>query len=176
MRIRIRLTDSSRQAVAARLHFAYQNGQLRLGKRIHALLAIVAGESVLEVAEQLYLGEQTVRDYVCAFIRHGVDSLSYQRPSGRPPRLTKTQRQELADLIEAGPEAAGYTSACWTTPVICDLILTRFGVEYMRYTHVSDAKIRVCGLGAPARPRRRPGFRRDEGRPARHQWAATVPR
>jgi transposase len=130
MRIRIRLTDSSRQAVAARLHFAYQIGQLRLVKRIHALFAIVAGESVTEVAEQLYLGEQTVRDYVCAFIRHGVDSLSYKRPSGRPPKLTKTQRKELADLITAGPEAAGYPSACWTTPVICDLVLTRFGVEY----------------------------------------------
>jgi transposase len=130
MRIRIRLTDSSRQAVVARLHSAYQGNQLRLVKRIHALLAIVEGASVAEVAELLHLGEQTVRDYVCAFIRKGVDSLSYKRPSGRPPKLTKTQRKELADLITAGPEAAGYTSACWSTPVICDLILTRFGVEY----------------------------------------------
>jgi transposase len=130
MRIRIRLTDSSRQALVARLHSAYQGNQLRLVKRIHALFAIVEGESVAEVAELLHLGEQTVRDYVCAFIRKGVDSLSYQRPSGRPPKLTKTQRKELADLITAGPEAAGYTSACWSTPVICDLVLTRFGVEY----------------------------------------------
>jgi transposase len=130
MRIRIRLTDSSRQALVARLHSAYQGNQLRLVKRIHALFAIVAGESVAEVAELLHLGEQTVRDYVCAFIRNGVDSLSYKRPSGRPPKLTKTQRKELADLITAGPEAAGYTSACWSTPVICDLILTRFGVAY----------------------------------------------
>ncbi|MBM4460670.1 MAG: IS630 family transposase [Chloroflexi bacterium] len=112
------------------MHSAYQNDQLRLVRRIHALLAIVEGESVTEVAELLHLGEQTVRDYVCAFIRKGVDSLSYKRPSGRPPKLTKTQRKELADLITAGPEAAGYTSACWSTPVICDLILTRFGVEY----------------------------------------------
>lgn len=130
MRIRIRLTDSSRQAVVARLHSVYQNGQLRLVKRIHAIFAIVGGESVTEVAELLHLGEQTVRDYVCAFIRKGVDSLSYKRPSGRPPKLTKTERKELADLITAGPEAAGYPSACWSTPVICDLILTRFGVEY----------------------------------------------
>jgi transposase len=130
MRIRIRLTGNLRQDVVARLHTAYRDNQLRLVKRIHALLAIVEGQSVTEVAELLHLGEQTVRDYVCAFIRKGVDSLSYKRPSGRPPKLTKTQRKELADLITAGPEAAGYTSACWATPVICDLILTRFGVEY----------------------------------------------
>jgi hypothetical protein len=55
MRIRIRLTDSSRQAVVARLHSAYQGNQLRLVKRIHALLAIVEGESVTEVAALLHL-------------------------------------------------------------------------------------------------------------------------
>lgn len=130
MRIRIRLTDNLRQALVARLQSAYQNGQLRLVKRIHALLAIVAGQSVAEVATLLDLGEQTVRDYVCAFIRQGVDSLNYKRPPGRPRKLTKTQRKELADLITAGPEAAGYTSACWRTPMICDLLLNRFGVEY----------------------------------------------
>jgi transposase len=130
MRIRIRLTAKMRQAVLTRLQAAYQGHQLRLIKRIHALLAIAEGQSVAEVAELLHLGEQTVRDYLWAFIRRGVDSLSYKRPSGRPPKLTKTQRKELADLITAGPEAAGYVSACWTTPVIGDLILTRFGVEY----------------------------------------------
>ena len=78
-----------------------------------------------------------MRDYVCAFIRKGVDSLSYKRPSGRPPKLAKTQRKELADLITAGPEAAGYTSACWSTPVICDLILTRFGVRTIPITSAS---------------------------------------
>jgi transposase len=130
MRIRIRLTDSVRQALVARLQEAYQHSQLRLIKRIHALLAIAAGQSVAEVAALLHLGEQTVRDYICAFIRHGSDSLHYKRPTGRPPKLTKTQRTELAALITAGPEAAGYTSACWRSPMICDLLLTRFGVEY----------------------------------------------
>lgn len=130
MHIRIRLTDSLRQAVVARLQYAYEHGQLRLVKRIHALLSIVEGKPVVEVTALFHLGEQTVRDYLCAFICKGVDSLNYKRPSGRPAKLTKTQRKELADLISAGPEAAGYTSACWSTPVICDLILTRFGVEY----------------------------------------------
>ena len=129
MRIRIRLTDSSRQAVAARLHFAYQSGQLRLVKRIHALFAIVAGESVTEVAEQLYLGEQTVRDYVCAFIRHGVDSLSYERPrGGRPAHQDPTKG---VGRLDYGRSRSGWLSfGLLDTPVICDLILTRFGVEY----------------------------------------------
>lgn len=164
MRIRIRLTDSSRQAVVARLHSAYQNGQVRLVKRIHALFAIVEGKSVAEVAQLLALGEQTVRDYVCAFIRHGVDSLRYKRPSGRPPKLTKTQRKELADWITAGPEAAGYTSACWTTPMLCDLILTRFGVEY----HPHYLCELLDQLGFSFQKARFVSDHLDEA--ARHQW------
>jgi transposase len=59
-----------------------------------------------------------------------MDSLHYQRPAGRPAKLSKTQRKELAELITAGPEAAGYASACWTAVMIQDLILCRFGVAY----------------------------------------------
>ena len=130
MRIRIRLTNSSRKSLVERLQQAYASGHLRLVKRIHALLAVVEGKSVAEVAALLHLGEQTVRDYVQAFIGKGVDSLSYRKPSGRPPKLTKTQRKELAELISAGPEAAGYPSGCWTATVMQDLILCRFGVAY----------------------------------------------
>jgi len=130
MQIRIRLKSESRQSLVERLHQAYAGGHLRLVKRIHALLYVVEGESIAAVCTLLDLGEQTVRDYIRTFIVKGVDSLSYRQPSGRPPKLTKTQRKELSDLIIAGPEAAGYGSACWTAIVIQDLILRHFGVEY----------------------------------------------
>ena len=45
-----------------------------------------------------------MRHYFHAFILKGLHSLVYKRPPGRPPRLTKTQRKELAALIESGPE------------------------------------------------------------------------
>lgn len=130
MQIRIRLQNRSRQSVVERLHWAYQIGHLRLVKRIHALLGVVDGKSFAEVAEELHLGEQTVRDYVWAFLRKGIDSLSYRRPSGRPAKLSQAQRKELTDLISAGPEKAGYTSACWTAVMVQDLILCHFNVVY----------------------------------------------
>jgi transposase len=130
MDIRIRLCKVLRQAVIVRLQRAYRGGQVRLVRRIHALLFIIDGKSVDEVAAMLDLGAQTVRDYVNAFLYQGVASLSYQKPAGRPAKLTKTQRKELAALITAGPEAAGYTTGCWTTGLIQDLLLRSFGVEY----------------------------------------------
>lgn len=130
MQIRIRIHNSLRKAVLERLKQAYRTGSLRLVKRIHALLYLADGKTVAEVAQILHLGEQTVRDYFHAFIRKGLESLVYHRPPGRPPKLTKTQRKELADLIKAGPEAAGYDCGCWSAVMIQDLIETRFGVEY----------------------------------------------
>ena len=130
MDIRIRLRRDLRQAVIERLQQAYQSGQVRLVRRIHALLFVIEGKAIDEVATMLNLGAQTVRDYVNAFLWRGVASLAYQKPAGRPPKLTKTQRKELAALIKAGPEAAGYTTACWSAVLIQDLVLRIFGVEY----------------------------------------------
>jgi transposase len=130
MNIRIRLSHSLRQEVIARLQQAYGRGQVRLVRRIHALMAVIEGKAIDEVAALFELGEQTVRDYVNAFLRKGMASLAYRKPPGRPPKLTKTERKELAALIEAGPEAAGYMSGCWSSVLIQDLIWMRFGVEY----------------------------------------------
>jgi transposase len=130
MNMRIRLSHPLRQAVIERLQQAYGNGQVRLVRRLHALLAVMEGKAVDEVAALFNLGEQTVRDYLHAFLRKGVASLAYRKPPGRPPKLTKTERKELAALLDAGPEAVGYMSGCWSAVLIQHLIWTHFGVEY----------------------------------------------
>ena len=107
MELKIHLSSSTRKEVAERLRQAYRSGQLRVVRRIHTLLHLAAGPTVAEVAEWLQLGAQTVRDYLAAFLLRGMASLVYRRPPGRPPKLTKTQRQELAAAITAGPLAAG---------------------------------------------------------------------
>jgi transposase len=126
----LHLNSFTRKQLYRRLQQAYANGSLQLVQRIHALLALAQDLSVREVAEMLALGEQTVRDYRNAFLLKGVASLVYKRPPGRPSKLTKTQRKELAALIKAGPQTAGYTSGGWNTPMMQDLIERRFGVTY----------------------------------------------
>jgi transposase len=53
-----------------------------------------------------------------------------RRGGGRPPQLTATQRQRLAALIEAGPEAAGFPTGCWHALLIQQVIAREFGVSY----------------------------------------------
>lgn len=68
MRIRLSLGKDMLNTLLGRLHRAYAIGQLRLIKRIHALLYVIEGKPVAEVAEILDLSEQSVRNYVRAFI------------------------------------------------------------------------------------------------------------
>src|SRR5215467_5895083 len=126
----LHLSSFTRKQLYRRLQQAYGSGALRVVRRIQALLALADNQSVQEVAEMLNLGQQTIRDYRNAFLLKGVSSLVYTRPPGRPRKLTPSQRRELAALIKAGPQAAGYTSGCWNTPMIQDLIEPRFGVAY----------------------------------------------
>jgi transposase len=126
----LHLSAFTRKQLYRRLQQAYASGSLKLVKRIHALLALAQGQSVSAVAEMLSLGEQTVRDYRNQYLFKGLASLVYQAPPGRPSKLTKTQRQQLAEWIKASPQEAGYTSGCWNTPMIQDLIQRHFGVAY----------------------------------------------
>ena len=126
----LHLSSFTRKQLYRHLQQAYASGALRVVKRIHVLLALAENRSVQEVAAMAGLGEQTVRDYRNRFLLKRLASLTYKRSPGRPSKLTKTQRRELATLIKAGPQAAGYTSGCWNTPMMQDLIQRHFGVEY----------------------------------------------
>jgi transposase len=128
--MRIALTGATRKMLFERLRQAYRAAAPRLVRRIHALLWLAEGKAVTEIAEVLGVGEQTVRDWPHAFVRRGEASLAYRLPPGRPAKLTQGQRQEVHQLVLAGPEAAGYPTACWSAVFIADLIRERFCVTY----------------------------------------------
>lgn len=112
MPLHIRFRNLRRQQVYTWLHHAYATGALRLINRIHALLYLTEDPSVAEVASRLGLGEQTIWDDLRRFVLRGLASVVDKLLPGRPSKLTNTQRQELAHLSAAGPQAAGYTSGC----------------------------------------------------------------
>src|SRR5712692_10211745 len=130
VQIKLHLSSTTRKEVSACLRRAYASGQVRVIRRIQALLHLAAGQAVMEVAALLGLGEQTVRDDLAAFLLRGCDSLGYGRSSGRPGKLTPRQRQQLAAVITAGPLAAGYPTGCWRAVLIGDWIERHVGVGY----------------------------------------------
>lgn len=132
MNIRIRLSSTMRESMLKMLHQALGRDR-RQAKRILAVLGIIDGYSPEETAERLDLSERSVYNYVIAFLHKRLESLKYKRPPGRKRKLTKCQREELSELVDRGPEAAGYDFGCWTSALIKELIEDRFGVCYSVY-------------------------------------------
>jgi transposase len=126
--VRFTLTTHSRRAVEDRLKTAQQQANLRQVKDLLAILAVGDGRSFVEVAVVLRVHEKTIAAWVHGFYCDGIRGAPRPKPTGRPPKLTPTQKASLATLTDEGPLHAGFSSACWRSPMIQQLIDDRFGV------------------------------------------------
>ena len=111
---------------------AQRLGQLRHVQDCLAMLAVVDGQSVAQVALIVRVPEKTVATWIRAWCCDGLSGAPRTKPTGRPPQLTPTPKADLAPLLDEGPVKAGLSGACWRSPMIQPLIYDRFGV----YDHV----------------------------------------
>jgi transposase len=127
---RLTVSRRRRRELERQLHAAQQLGKLHDVKCRLAILAVTDGQSCDEVALTLRITPKTVHQWVRRLLLDGLQGLQRHKPPGRPAKLIKTQKHELAQLIDEGPVKAGFTSACWRSPMIQQLIYERFGVFY----------------------------------------------
>lgn len=99
-------------------------------RRAKAVLGYIAGERVAILAKQLGVTRGSVNRWLQWYEAEGASGLRTRKAPGAAPRLTEEQRTELASIIAAGPQAAGFTSGVWTGPMVGELIRERYGVSY----------------------------------------------
>ena len=128
--VRFTISASYRKEVERHLKTAQHLAHLRQVKYLLAILAVIDGQSFAQVALILRVHEKTVVSWVRLFCCYGIQGAPHNKPTGRPPKLTPTQKAVLATLLEAGPVTAGFSGACWRSPMIQQLIYDRFGVLY----------------------------------------------
>ena len=128
--VSIRLTTGTRKQLEVTLRQAFQAGDLALVKRVTALLGIARGEPVPAVAAGVGVSPASVYVWLKALLLDGVAGLRVRWRGGRPAKLTPTQRERLAAILTAGPEAAGFPTGCWHALLIQQVIQREFGVRY----------------------------------------------
>ena len=128
--LRFTISASYRKEVERHLQTAQHLGHLRQVKYLLAILAVVDGQSFAQVALVLRVHEKTVATWVHGFCCYGIQGAPRTKPTGRLPKLPPTQKAALATLLEEGPVNAGFSGACWRSPMIQQLIYDRFGVLY----------------------------------------------
>jgi transposase len=122
-------------------------------RRLEAAQALQQGLTQSQVARKFGVSRTTASRWCRALNGHGVEGLRKRRAPGRPSRLNQEQLRGLADLYQAGPQAAGLGST-WTTVRFAEAIFARFGVRYDP-DHVGRIMHRL-GLRVRRRERRRP--------------------
>ena len=145
-------TPEALRALRGLLREAAAANDLETWRRAKAVLGYLDGERVVEMCDELGVVRGSVNRWLGWYNAMGAEGLRTGKAPGRPPRLTPEQREELARTIDAGAQAAGFSSGVWNAPRLADLIKRRFGVEY----HVNYVPRLLHDLGfSVQRPRKR---------------------
>lgn len=107
-----------------------KSGDLATWKRAKAVLGYIEGRKVIALKDEVGVDRSAVNKWLRWYDVAGADGLRTKKAPGPTPRLDQQQRQQLIELIEAGPQAAGFMSGVWTGPMIGELIRQRFNVSY----------------------------------------------
>lgn len=124
----VRLRDDYSAADLRR--FAKTARTAAASRRMLALALVLEGAKRAEAAKAGGMDRQTLRDWVHRFNAEGPEGLYDKQGPGPSCRLSDAQQQELAALIEAGPDLAEHGVVRFRLCDLCALVEKRFGVTY----------------------------------------------
>jgi transposase len=98
-------------------------------RRLLALAAVREGKSREEAARIGGMDRQTLRDWVHAFNERGPEGLINGKAPGPEPKLSSEQKEELARIVETGPDPEKDGVVRWRCADLQRLIKERFDIE-----------------------------------------------
>ncbi len=111
-------------------------------RRLKAAKLLRAGVPQAEVARRVGVHRQSVSRWAADVDLNGVEALRGAGRAGRKPRLSDEDVDRLGDILESGPEAAGYATNLWTCERVAEVIEREFGVRY-HSAHVWRFLVRI---------------------------------
>jgi transposase len=98
-------------------------------RRRDAIAMLEQGMTLTEVADALGTSSVSVWRWRKA-AAVGPQGLVAKPVPGRPPKLDRAKRQEIAGLLRKGPAHYGFSTELWTLARIAEVIESHFGVSY----------------------------------------------
>ena len=99
-------------------------------RRMLAGRLLLEGYDVGEVMEIVGASLSSVKRWRQAVEKGGLEALKAKPHPGPKPRLNAKQKQQLVNILLAGPQKAGYHNDLWTCRRVADVIAKKFGVVY----------------------------------------------
>jgi transposase len=99
-------------------------------RRLEVARLLKLGWSQVEICREVGASPAAVSGWARTLREKGLGGLKHKPHLGRKSKLTKTQWQELRQLLKRGARAAGFPTERWTLARAAAFIKQRFGVEY----------------------------------------------
>lgn len=103
--------------------------ELEVRRRIAGRL-LLEGWKIADVARIVGVSWTSAKRWKQAVDEGGIEALAAKPQTGRPPKLSKQQKEKLQQLLLKGALAAGFPNDLWSCPRVAQLIERRFGVKY----------------------------------------------
>jgi transposase len=126
----LRLSKTQEIRLKAEFQIARALHDLDKYVRIQGLLLVHRGFRETEAADIIGVGRRTLQDWIHRYRNNGIEGLDKGPYPGGKSKLSDEQKSELAEIIAAGPEAAGYDTGVWIAPIVVELVKKRYGVSY----------------------------------------------
>lgn len=99
--------------------------------KAEAILYASRGVGVTIIAEMVDRAERTVREWLADWQRTRLHSVVTGHAGNQnAAKLTRTQKEQLAEVLSLPPSQSGITADFWDVPALRDVVKTRFDVEY----------------------------------------------
>lgn len=98
-------------------------------RRLLAIAAVYDGMDREEAARIGGMDRQTLRDWVHRFNEQGPEGLINAKSPGRPSKLSAEQKEELRQLVEAGPDPQMHGIVRWRCVDLKRVLGERFAVD-----------------------------------------------
>lgn len=126
----ILLTQYERDMLEQMRDLARSNGNLDLFIKTSCIVLVSDGHFQKDVAEMLGVPLRTLEWWIEQYRTSGMPALVKGPYPGKQSRLTPAQQEQLAQIIEAGPENAGFDTGVWTAAKVKSLVKAKFDVSY----------------------------------------------
>lgn len=101
----------------------------RVSRRAQIILASVRRRKVPEIAVVFGVSRNTVRFWIRRFDARGPAGLYDEERSGRPPKITQDVKDTVQQMMQSGPQQAGYVVTFWTVAMLLTALATKLKVH-----------------------------------------------
>lgn len=105
----------------------------KIGIKLYAVYQVSLGQASRKLEDLYNTSFKQILNWVHRFEKEGLEGLKDKTKSGRNPRLSKKQKEEIKSLLQTNkPDEFGYNTSTWNGPILKDYIEKNYKISFKK--------------------------------------------